>query len=57
MSLAGGPLPLADLEAAAAGPAGSRPAARAHLLHLLWSSRLRADLHRPLSGRTRVWCP
>jgi hypothetical protein len=57
LSLAGGPLPLADLEAAVAGAARSRPAARAHVLHLLWSGRLRADLGRPLSGSTLVECP
>ncbi len=57
LALAGSPLPLADLEAAVAGPAGSRPAARAHVLHLLWSGRLRADLGRPLAGSTRVECP
>jgi len=57
LSLAGGPLPLADLEAAVAGAARSRPAARAHVLHLLWSGRLQADLGRPLSGSTLVECP
>jgi hypothetical protein len=57
LSLAGRPWLLADLEAAVAGSAGSRPAARAHLLHLLWSGRLRADLGRPLSGSTLVGCP
>lgn len=57
LSLAGGPLPLADLEAAVAGAAWSRSAARAHVLHLLWSGRLRADLGRPLSGSTLVECP
>jgi hypothetical protein len=57
LALAGRPLPLADLEEAVAGPAGSRLAVRAHLLHLLWSGRLRADLRCPLSGSARVWCP
>lgn len=57
LSLAGRPLPLADLEEAVAGPAGFRPAVRAHLLHLLWSGRLRADLGCPLSGPALVWCP
>ena len=56
LSLAGRPLRLADLEAAVAGVARSGPAARAHLLHLLWSGRLRADLGRPLSGSTWVEC-
>lgn len=57
LSVAAWPLRLADLEAAVAGSAGSRPAARAHVLHLLWSGRLRADLGRPLSGSTRVERP
>jgi hypothetical protein len=57
LSLAGRPLSLAGLEEAVAGPAGSRLAVRAHLLHLLWSGRLRADLRCPLSGSARVWCP
>jgi hypothetical protein len=56
LSLAGRPLPLADLEAAVAGVARSWPAARAHVLHLVWSGRLRADLGRPLSGSTWVEC-
>jgi hypothetical protein len=57
LALAAKPWPVADLELAVAGLAGSLPAARAHLLHLLWSGRLRADLGRPLSGATRVECP
>jgi hypothetical protein len=55
--LADRPWPLADLELAVAGAAGSRLAARAHLLHLLWSGRLRADLGCPLSGTTWVERP
>jgi hypothetical protein len=57
LGLAGRPWLLADLEEAVAGAAGSRAAARAHLLHLLWSGALRADLGRPLSGATWVERP
>jgi hypothetical protein len=57
LALAGRPRLMADLELLVAGAAGSRAAARAHLLHLLWSGRLRADLGRPLSGMTRVERP
>jgi hypothetical protein len=54
VALAEGSCLFADLERAVSGVAGSRPAARAHLLHLLWSGLLRADLGCPLSGATRV---
>jgi hypothetical protein len=39
----------AELDQAAAGLAGDRATGRAHLLHLIWAGRLRADLERPLS--------
>ena len=52
--LPGIPCRLADLEEVAAGLTGSLPAARAHLLHLLWSGRLQADLGRPLAETTWV---
>lgn len=54
VALADRPRQLADLELALAGDAVPRPAARAHLLHLLWSGRLRADLGCPLSAMTWV---
>jgi hypothetical protein len=57
VALADRPRQLGELELALAGAAGSRPAARAHLLHLLWSGRLHADLGGPLSARTWVECP
>lgn len=42
----------AEAERVAVGFAGDRAAARAHLLHLIWSGRLRADLEQPLSEST-----
>lgn len=46
------PAPFREVDRLAAGLAGDRAAGRAHLLHLIWSGRLRAGLERPLSGST-----
>lgn len=49
LNLAAGPVTFAGVERAAADVVGDTAVIRAHLLHLVWSGRLRVDLGKPLS--------
>jgi hypothetical protein len=53
-AVGGGGCRIADLEQCVAGLAGGRDVCRSHLLHLVWSGRLRADLTEELTESTVV---